>query len=76
MRTVLRVATDVWRLVSRASDRERGVKTRRADDATRIMLVILSPWIEWPRILTIVQPNTLSRHHERLLERAALSPGM
>jgi hypothetical protein len=32
---------------------ERQVKPRRADDATRIMLVALSSLIEWRQILTI-----------------------
>jgi hypothetical protein len=40
---------------------ERQVKPRRANDATRITLVILSRWIDWRRILTVVQSDTLIR---------------
>lgn len=44
---------------------ERLVKPRRADDATRIVLVALSRLIEWRRILTVVKPDTLIRWHRR-----------
>jgi len=44
---------------------ERQVKPRRADDATRIVLVALSGLIEWCRILTIVKPDTLLRWHRK-----------
>jgi transposase InsO family protein len=44
---------------------ERQVKPRRADDATRIVLVGLSRLIDWRRILTVVKPNTLIRWHRR-----------
>lgn len=44
---------------------ERQVKPRRADDATRIALVILSRVIEWRRVLTVVQPDTLIRWHRK-----------
>jgi putative transposase len=43
--------------------RERGVKPRRADDATRITLVMLSRLIDWRAVLTIVKPDTLIRWH-------------
>ena len=43
------------------------VKPRRADDATRIVLVALSRLIEWRRILTIVKPDTLIRWHRKRL---------
>jgi hypothetical protein len=33
---------------------ERQVKARRANDATRMTLVILSRWINWRRMLTVV----------------------
>ena len=36
--------------------RERQVKPRRADDATRITLGMLSQLIDWRAVLTIVQP--------------------
>src|SRR5262245_16379090 len=48
-----------------ALDVERQVKPRRADDATRIVLVALSRLIEWRRILTIVKPDTLIRWHRK-----------
>src|SRR5262245_3777505 len=44
---------------------ERQVKPRRADDATRIVLVALARLIEWRRILTIVKPDTLIRWHRK-----------
>jgi putative transposase len=44
---------------------ERQVKPRRADDATRITLVVLARFIEWRRILTVVQPDTLVRWHRQ-----------
>ena len=42
---------------------ERQVKPRRADDAMRITLVMLPRWIDWRRMLTVVQPDTLIRWH-------------
>ena len=45
--------------------RERRVKSRRADDATRIALVVLSTLIDWRAMLTIVQPDTLIRWHRK-----------
>ena len=45
--------------------RERYVKPRRADDATRITLVALSHLVDWRRLLTIVQPATLIRWHRK-----------
>src|SRR5687767_5852441 len=44
---------------------ERQVKLRRADDATRIVLVALSSLVEWRRLLTIVKPDTLIRWHRK-----------
>jgi putative transposase len=44
---------------------ERRVKPRRPDDATRIMLVVLSQFIDWRRVLTVVQPATLIRWHRK-----------
>jgi hypothetical protein len=40
---------------------ERQVKACRADDATRITLVMLSRLIDWRAVLTIVKPETLIR---------------
>ena len=84
VRTVLRVASDVLRLlltVRRSHAQlaaenlflrkqlalyvERQVKPRRADDATRIVLVALSKVIEWRSILTVVKPDTLIRWHRK-----------
>jgi putative transposase len=45
--------------------RERQVKARRADDATRITLVVLSHLIDWRAVLTIVKPDTLIRWHRK-----------
>jgi putative transposase len=45
--------------------RERKVKARRADDATRITLVVLSQLIDWRAVLTIVKPDTLIRWHRQ-----------
>jgi hypothetical protein len=42
---------------------ERQANPRRADDATRIALVALSRLVDWRRLLTIVQPETLLRWH-------------
>jgi hypothetical protein len=45
--------------------RERQVKPRRPDDATRITLVVLSHLIDWRAVLTIVRPDTLIRWHRK-----------
>ena len=44
---------------------ERHVKPRRANNSTRLMLVVLSRFIEWRQCLTIVQPDTLARRQRR-----------
>jgi putative transposase len=44
---------------------ERQVKARRADDATRITLVALSPLVDWRHLLTVVKPETLIRWHRK-----------
>jgi transposase InsO family protein len=44
---------------------ERQVKPRRADDATRITLVALSPLVDWRHLLTVVKPETLLRWHRK-----------
>ena len=41
------------------------MRSRRADDATRIVLVALSRLIDWRRVLTVVQPDTLIRWHRK-----------
>jgi transposase InsO family protein len=45
--------------------RERGVKPRRADHATRITLVVLSRFLEWRQLLTVVTPQTLIGWHRK-----------
>jgi len=45
--------------------RERHVKPRRADDATRITLVVLSRLVDWRQLLVIVKPDTLIRWHRK-----------
>jgi putative transposase len=44
---------------------ERRVKPRRADNATRLALVLLSRTIEWRSFLTVVKPETLIRWHRQ-----------
>ena len=44
---------------------ERQVKPRRAKDATRLTLVLLSKLFAWREALTIVKPDTLVRWHRR-----------
>ena len=44
---------------------ERGVKPRRADDATRLTLVGLSRLIDWRQLLIVVKPETLIRWHRK-----------
>jgi len=43
--------------------RERKVKPRRADDATRFILAALSRFLAWRQLLLIVKPETLIRWH-------------
>jgi len=43
----------------------RGVRPRRADDATRITLVVLARLIDWRAALTIVKPDTIIRWHPK-----------
>jgi hypothetical protein len=45
---------------------ERKVQPRRVDHASRIALVVLSPFVEWRELLTIVRPDTLIRWHRDL----------
>jgi hypothetical protein len=44
---------------------ERGVKPRRANDATRLTLVGLSRLIDWRHVLIVVKPETLIRWHRK-----------
>jgi putative transposase len=45
--------------------RERGVKPRRVDAATRVTLTFLSRWFDWRSALVIVRPETLMAGIER-----------
>ena len=45
--------------------RERKVKPRRADNATRIILAGLSRFLAWRQLLVIVKPETLIRWHRQ-----------
>jgi hypothetical protein len=44
---------------------ERGVRPCRADEDTRIALVVLARFFDWRAALTIVKPETLIRWHRR-----------
>lgn len=44
---------------------ERRTKPRRSDPATRVTLVLLSRWLDWRSMLTVVQPDTLIRWHRQ-----------
>lgn len=44
---------------------ERRTKPRRPDPATRVALVLLSRWLGWRSLLTVVQPDTLIRWHRQ-----------
>jgi putative transposase len=43
--------------------RERGVKPKRVDAATRVRLTFLSCWFNWRSALVVVKPETLIRWH-------------
>ncbi len=45
---------------------ERQVRPRRTHNASRIALVLLSPFVDWRQLLTILQPDTLVRWHRDL----------
>ena len=56
---------------------ERKIRPRRADKATRAALVLLSRFVRWRELLTIVRPDTLLRWHRdlyRLVWRAKSRP--
>ena len=40
---------------------ERWTKPRRPDPATRVTLTLLSQWLDWRSMLTVVKPDTLIR---------------
>ncbi|WP_129782391.1 hypothetical protein [Peristeroidobacter soli] len=41
--------------------RERGIKPKRVDAATRVTLTFLSRWFDWRSALIVVRPETLIR---------------
>ena len=45
---------------------ERKVQPKRADNATRVALVLLSRYVAWRELLTMVRPDTLVRWHRDL----------
>jgi transposase InsO family protein len=58
--------------------KERGVKPRRIDAATRVSLAWLSRWCDWRSSLIVVRPETVIRWHRagwRLLWRYKSRPG-
>ena len=58
--------------------RERGVKPRRVDAATRVSLALLSQLFDWRDALVVVRPETLIRWHRagwRLFWRCKAGPG-
>jgi hypothetical protein len=61
-RTVL-AAENLFLRKQLALYRERDVKPRRADPATRVALVLLARVIDWKPVLTVVRPDTLIRWH-------------
>jgi hypothetical protein len=44
---------------------ERKVKPRRADNPTRLTLVLLSRWFNWRGALTVVRPTTFIAWHRK-----------
>ena len=44
---------------------ERKVKPRRADNPTRVTLVLLSRWFNWRGALIVVRPRTLIAWHRK-----------
>ena len=57
---------------------ERHVKSRRATNATRLVLVWLGQWFDWRQALAIVQPTTFIRWHRegfQLFWRVKSHPG-
>jgi len=57
---------------------ERRTKPRRADTSTRVALVLLSQFLDWRPLLTVVKPETLIRWHRqgwRLFWRWKSRPG-
>jgi hypothetical protein len=44
---------------------ERKVKTRRANDGSRLVFVLLSRFFAWKNVLVVVRPETLIRWHRK-----------
>jgi putative transposase len=60
-----RAAEDLFLRKQLALYQERRTKPRRSDPATRVTLVLLSRWLDWRSMLTVVQPDTLIRWHRQ-----------
>jgi hypothetical protein len=45
--------------------KERGIKPRRIDSATRASLAWLSPWCDWRSCLVVVRPDAYSGEVDR-----------
>src|SRR5713101_3808092 len=56
---------DLLTFVRLALYQERRTKPRRSDPATRVALVVLSRWVDWRAMLTVVKPDTLIRWHRQ-----------
>src|SRR5713101_10064137 len=71
-------AENLFLLKQLALYQERRTKPRRSDPATRVALVVLSRWVDWRAMLTVVKPDTLIRWHRqgwRLFWRWKSRPG-
>ena len=44
---------------------ERCTRPRRADASTRVALVLLSQFLDWRSLLTVIKPETLIRWHRQ-----------
>ena len=61
-----------------AQYKERGIKPRRIDTATRVSLALPSRWCDWRSCLVLVRPETVLRWHRAgwlLLWRYKSRPG-
>ena len=58
-----RVAENLFLRRQLALYRERGIKPKRVDAATRVSLTVLSRLFDWRHGLVVVRPETLVRWH-------------
>ena len=54
---------------------ERKVKPRRADNPTRLTLVLLSRWFDWRDALVVVRPKTLVAWHRKGFRASLIGKG-